>query len=686
MRFFFFTGIIITLSFVAEAQSSFLPKNIGPAVNSIYDEVNPVVTPDGKTLFFVRVNHPENTFGTRDSQDIWFANRVNDSTWTSAERLPNLNIGRYNAVLSVSTDGNTLLLNGIFNKKGNIWKKRGLSVSFKVNDTWSIPEKLKVKRFSHKNRGMRSSASLSADGNVILLSYSKVFNGERNDLYYSERDENGKFNRPKKIRGVNSRLNEETPFLSVDGKTIYFSSDRSEKGQFQIYKTVRQGDDWKNWSVPFPLSDTVNSLGSESYFKTNKIGSWAFYTSTTPSVENADIFVVKLFEENPFVIVSGQVIHEKTGLPLTGREFSIFVDGKKADSAKVDMRDATYQVKLPLRRAYRLSASLDNFVPATELLDVSKNREFTRKNLDLKTSPLPHVLLKGRILVRDKGTVPADLFNTKVLINGQAVDSLEIDRNSGTYEVKLPHGHSYQLWAEAFRHESVPATLDLSAINEYQEIDLDLYLEEEKMAIVSGRILDKKTGRALATMSQARIHVEGMSSVISAIDTLNGTFELKLPYGVIYTISASAPKYYPLFETIDLSVKSTDVNVNKDLIIVPIEVGQSIRLNNIFFESAKSVLKSTSFPELDRVIEFLTNNAEIKIEISGHTDNVGKAASNLKLSQNRANAVRDYMVKKGISGKRVDSKGYGSSKPVGSNKTKEGKAMNRRVEFTILDN
>jgi OOP family OmpA-OmpF porin len=117
----------------------------------------------------------------------------------------------------------------------------------------------------------------------------------------------------------------------------------------------------------------------------------------------------------------------------------------------------------------------------------------------------------------------------------------------------------------------------------------------------------------------------------------------------------------------------------------PIEVGQSIRLNNIFFETAKAVLKRESFPELDRVIDFLTQNSEIKIEIAGHTDNVGKVASNQKLSLARAKSVAAYLASKGIATDRIVSKGYGSSKPVAPNKTAAGKAQNRRVEFTILD-
>jgi len=119
--------------------------------------------------------------------------------------------------------------------------------------------------------------------------------------------------------------------------------------------------------------------------------------------------------------------------------------------------------------------------------------------------------------------------------------------------------------------------------------------------------------------------------------------------------------------------------------MIPIEIGQSIKLKNIFFDAGKTVLKNESFAELERVATFLEENPHIKIEIAGHTDNVGKATSNQKLSQGRAQAVADFVISKGINKSRIVVKGYGSSKPVASNKTAAGKAENRRVEFTILE-
>jgi outer membrane protein OmpA-like peptidoglycan-associated protein len=106
-------------------------------------------------------------------------------------------------------------------------------------------------------------------------------------------------------------------------------------------------------------------------------------------------------------------------------------------------------------------------------------------------------------------------------------------------------------------------------------------------------------------------------------------------------------------------------------------------LNNIFFETGKATLDNKSQNELDRLVKILKDNPTMEIEISGHTDNVGAADLNKKLSNDRAMAVVNYLVSKGIEKSRLVGKGYGMDKPVADNATEDGKQMNRRVEFTI---
>jgi outer membrane protein OmpA-like peptidoglycan-associated protein len=121
-----------------------------------------------------------------------------------------------------------------------------------------------------------------------------------------------------------------------------------------------------------------------------------------------------------------------------------------------------------------------------------------------------------------------------------------------------------------------------------------------------------------------------------------------------------------------------------EILLQKLRPGASIVLNNVFFETNKWDLKPESLVELNRLVDLLSANPDKKIEIGGHTDNVGSDESNQTLSQNRAKSVVDYLVKKGIDATRLSSKGYGETTPVATNDTDEGRAKNRRTEFKVV--
>jgi len=109
-----------------------------------------------------------------------------------------------------------------------------------------------------------------------------------------------------------------------------------------------------------------------------------------------------------------------------------------------------------------------------------------------------------------------------------------------------------------------------------------------------------------------------------------------------------------------------------------------VRLKNIYFDYSKASLKKESFVELEKVVTFLNENPTVEIEIQGHTDSDGPDAANLSLSQNRSQSVVNYIISQGISSGRLRAKGFGETKPIDTNQTPEGRANNRRVEFTVL--
>jgi outer membrane protein OmpA-like peptidoglycan-associated protein len=124
--------------------------------------------------------------------------------------------------------------------------------------------------------------------------------------------------------------------------------------------------------------------------------------------------------------------------------------------------------------------------------------------------------------------------------------------------------------------------------------------------------------------------------------------------------------------------------VIKDIVLQPIEVGLTVRLKNIYFDFDKTTLKSESFVELNKVVDFLKQNSSISIQIEGHTDSKGSDDYNLNLSQGRSQSVVDYLISQGIDASRLSAQGFGESTPIDTNDTDAGRANNRRVEFRVV--
>ncbi len=168
-------------------------------------------------------------------------------------------------------------------------------------------------------------------------------------------------------------------------------------------------------------------------------------------------------------------------------------------------------------------------------------------------------------------------------------------------------------------------------------------------------------------------------------DAQDGSFLMSLPVNRQYAAFVEAPGY--LFTSKHFYLKGLVEDVYFDLVIdmMPIRKGAHIVLNNIFFETGEYELKTTSIAELERLREYLERNPRLRIELQGHTDDVGRDADNLLLSQNRAEAVQNYLIEAGIDPGRITAKGYGESQPVVPNNSDENRAQNRRTEMKIID-
>ena len=537
------------------------PENLGSAVNSEFSELNPVISPDGRTLYFGRKNHPANRYGVKGSetisgsQDIWFSEKVGD-TWSTARRLSEvLNRDQYNTILSISPDGQTILLKGAY--VNGAYETRGFSISNKTTAGWTVPVKVEIPGYEQMSKGKNEYAYLTMDGKAILLAFARKKNSEDDDLYVSF-FEDGRWTRPLELgEEINTKYSETTPFLSADGKTLYFSSDRpGGQGSQDIYLTRRLDDTWQHWRKPQNLGSPINSEEYDAYYSISAKGDYAYFMSGKGSLGKKDLFRLAL--ESP---PGGGLVNESEGKESGGTEAGGKVGNAPADAAMGDNR-----------------------------LGNTSARSVTSQDSD------PVVLLSGTVLNQQTGKVPEDA--------------------SVTYE-------------------------------------------------------DLSTGKVLG---QAKP------------DPATGKYKLVLPFGKNYGITAKAKGLIPASTNIDLStMKGRYLELDdRDLSMVPLVKGNTATINNLFFDLGKAILKPESTPELKRILQVMTENKSLVIEISGHTDNTGSDEINNKLSLERANAVKENLLKGGIDTARIRTKGFGKSKPKADNATEEGRQINRRVEIEIL--
>jgi flagellar motor protein MotB len=210
--------------------------------------------------------------------------------------------------------------------------------------------------------------------------------------------------------------------------------------------------------------------------------------------------------------------------------------------------------------------------------------------------------------------------------------------------------------------------------------------EEKSLTVFKGKIIDAVTKNPISASISITINTTGDVYTSAYSNSATGKFLLSLPAGENYGISVEAHGYLFHSENFDLPYGDGFNMVNKDIELKNIEIGNNITLKNVFFNTGKWQVKEDSYTELDRLVALLIEIPSLKIEISGHTDNIGTKSFNVLLSQRRADAVVGYLVAKGVEKKRLIAKGYGQDNPVQTNDSEEGRASNRRTEFKITGN
>jgi OOP family OmpA-OmpF porin len=580
----FFLSAVFGLLLNSGLAQQFSPRyelvKMGPEVNTkTYHEVAPVISTDGKKLYFFVNNHPENTYGKDNSQDIWASTLDDKGQWSQARRVgPPLNQNRYNQVFNVLPDGS------LFVRGGRSKNSKGFSIVSPSGNWTELP----IKDFEKMDKGTFNGATISADTKHVIMYFSEITQSNRSDIYISSVQPDGSWPRPVKL-GMSTGSDEFGPFIGPDQTTLFFASDRIVPGRIggvDIYKCTRLDDTWTKWSSPVNLGKGVNTTGGDAYFSMDAQGN--VFTCRMGSLidgGNYDIFILK--PRDIKIMLNATIQNEKTKQPVIA-------------SADLTLKDQK---------------------PLTFMTDAS-----------------------------------------------------------GKFETRIPEVDSYKVNVAATGYLAKEITNKIPKLNNDTTLRIVINLTPViKRLYLSGNITDKKTSQPVT----AKLQIVYKKTTNFTVQADGGKYEQEMPGLGWFVLTASAEGYLNATDSVN-ATNPDETPVVKNISLSPIEVGLTVRLKNIYFDFDKTTLQSESFVELNKVVEFLKQNQHLEIEIAGHTDSKGSDDYNLNLSQGRSQSVVNYLISQGIDAGRLTAHGYGESKPIDTNDTDEGRANNRRVEFTVL--
>ena len=291
-------------------------------------------------------------------------------------------------------------------------------------------------------------------------------------------------------------------------------------------------------------------------------------------------------------------------------------------------------------------------------------------------------------------TEPVNLGYPVNTAGSDAYFVITADKRTGYYSSKQEGGKGgYDIYKIQFlgpeKEFAYRSENDLiEGVESYVDIDIrseEVPLEEARLTLLRGIVIDADTKQPIVGANIDLYDIVANVQLLSFESDEEGRFLLSLPSGKNYGENVNAPGYLFHSENFNIPDTATYQIIEQVIELDKIAVGKSIVLNNIFFDFDKATLKPESITELEKVYELMMANPEMRVELSGHTDNVGSAGYNKTLSMKRAQVVVDYLVNKGIKKSRMKAVGYGFDKPIDTNETEEGRAHNRRTEFTIID-
>lgn len=304
------------------------PEYLGKLVNSNADERLPIISPDGRTLYFTRKFHKDN-IGDDKNDDIWFSKLQEDGTWGKATNIDvPLNNERHNFVVAVGQGADLVYMQNAYKRRS----KDGIAFAKLDGENWAKPEAMKIKDMY--NLSDFANYHVSPDGNILMMAIEREDAVGDLDLYVSFRISESEWSAPKNLgKTVNSLGMESSIFLAADYKTIYFaSSGHYGYGGLDIFMSRRLDDSWTNWSTPQNLGRYLNTPGNDFNYSVPASGTYAYFSSDFRGRGQSDLYRIELPKEaqpEPVTMITGRLFNAETNELIDNKTHQLVIPKDK---------------------------------------------------------------------------------------------------------------------------------------------------------------------------------------------------------------------------------------------------------------------------------------------------------------------------------------------------------------------
>jgi len=714
-------------------------QNMGEKVNSSAGDYSPVLTNEEDFILFCSRRPPgkkrhidgqyfEDIFYTSKAEEDWKQASVIDKN--SGYLNDQLNNGKkHEAPISISPDGNTLFIY----KENSVWKSEKDS-----KGSWSIPKRMN----QNINIGEHTpSVFITPDGSEMFIVSSGAAGGlGGRDIYHTEMDENGKWASPENLGPtINTSYNEDAPFISKDGKTLYFASNgHNTIGGYDIFKTTK--DENGNWTEPLNIGAPINSAGDDIYYVENESGTIAYYASQRPGAYGyLDLYSASFKCKNiPTTVINGYAVYASNHQPINGIIKITNTDtGEEMGTYTIDPKTGKYNLVLPPNQSYNLElvvaqSKYNQVRPHVEEFFVPKQCE--TYNL--------YQQVEVNYLIDDEGVTYAQKaifknamfdieseiknnFNTESNVNTSYADSSSFIKGELAYNsiikakdvtVTLLNSNNEILRITKsddngeFAFEQIDVTQSYVIMINEDDAKRNYYgdnASNNDAKINMEGIVYKVTKSSTTPLQNTTIYLTNTEKIITN-KTLNndkGLFSLNsesinadelttLNQNTVISYNLNVPTKEVLFSAFITSIdpNNTELAYTEHIDIIElrdVDPATMPEFANIYFDFDKYFLRDKSQNILDNLYSYLNDHPSATIRLDGHTDWFGTEPYNVTLSENRSLKAYKYLIDKGIAPNRLVNEWFGETKPAVNNANPDGsdnaenRQLNRRVEIKV---